>query len=112
MKIVINACFGGFSVSKKALLRLRELKEKTALEDCLEGETFNDGSICDFDHDSYCRDIPRDSKLLLQVINELGEDANGSRAKLSIVEVPDGVDWQIEEYDGSEHVAEQHKTWS
>lgn len=31
---------------------------------------------------------------------------------LKIVEVPDGIKWQIEEYDGWEHVAEAHQTWS
>jgi len=48
---------------------------------------------------------------LIQVVEELGDKANGSCAKLEIVEIPDGVDWQIEEYDGNEHVAEKHRTW-
>ena len=112
MKIVINCCFGGFSLSKKALLRLRELKEETALNDCLKGETYEDGSVCDFDCNSYCREIPRNSKLLLQVIKELGKDANGDVAELKVVKIPDGTEWQIEEYDGSEHIAEKHETWS
>jgi hypothetical protein len=30
---------------------------------------------------------------------------------LKVVEIPDGVKWQIEEYDGSEWVAEKHRTW-
>jgi hypothetical protein len=25
--------------------------------------------------------------------------------------VPDGVDWELSEYDGIEHVAEAHRTW-
>jgi len=27
------------------------------------------------------------------------------------VEVPDDVDWYVEEYDGLEHIAERHRTW-
>ena len=27
------------------------------------------------------------------------------------VEIPDDVEWQIEEYDGSEWIAEKHRIW-
>ena len=27
------------------------------------------------------------------------------------VEIPDDVEWQIEEYDGTEHISEKHRTW-
>jgi len=30
---------------------------------------------------------------------------------LAIVEIPDDVEYTIEEYDGNEHVAEAHRTW-
>lgn len=54
----------------------------------------------------------RTDPLLLQVVDELGsEKASGFCAKLEIVEVPDGVEWEIEEYDGLEWVAEKHRTW-
>ena len=56
-------------------------------------------------------EIPRDDEDLITVINELGKEANGDCAELRIVEVPDGVSWHIEEYDGNEHVAEDHQTW-
>jgi hypothetical protein len=28
-----------------------------------------------------------------------------------VVEIPDGVEWEIAEYDGLEWVAEKHRTW-
>lgn len=31
--------------------------------------------------------------------------------KLRIVEIPDGTDYIVGEYDGSEHIAETHRTW-
>lgn len=99
MKVVINGCFGGFSVSREAWLRLRELGSKGARKEA------------DDRYNGFCRDIPRNDPLLIQVVEELGPKANGACAKLEIVEVPDDVEWEIEEYDGSEHVAEAHRTW-
>lgn len=49
---------------------------------------------------------------LIQVIEELGELANGRCAKLKIVEIPDDVEYHIHEYDGYEHIAENHRTWN
>lgn len=53
----------------------------------------------------------REDPLLIQVIEELGEEASGSCAKVSIVEIPSDVEYTIEEYDGYEHVAEKHRKW-
>jgi hypothetical protein len=46
------------------------------------------------------------------VIEEMGKAANSWAADISIVEIPDDVQWHIHEYDGLEHVAENHRTWS
>jgi len=54
----------------------------------------------------------RSHPLLIRVIEELGGKANGGCAALKIVEIPDGTDYEISEYDGSEHIAEKHRTWS
>lgn len=117
MKVVINNEHGGFSLSRKAFLRLRELGERTAISEPDYGEMWDDGSgprkpFGHGDKGSFCREIPRDSELLLQVIEELGKDANGGLASLKVVEIPDGVEWCIEEYDGAEWVAEKHRTWA
>ena len=47
----------------------------------------------------------------MQIVQELGKKADGKYSELRIVEVPDEVDWQIDEYDGQEWVAEKHRTW-
>ena len=57
------------------------------------------------------REIARDDPLLVQVIEELGDAANGPHAALKIVDIPSDVEWTIEEYDGSEWIAEKHRTW-
>lgn len=94
MKVVINNCYGGFGLSDAGITRYLELADLI-----LTG-------------DFYDRDIPRDDSALIQVVEEMGEAANGSCADLKIVDIPDDVDWYIEEYDGNEWVAERHRTWS
>jgi len=42
----------------------------------------------------------------------MGQAAAGSYCTLKVVEIPDDVQWQIEEYDGHEWVAERHRTWA
>ena len=37
--------------------------------------------------------------------------ASGKFADLEVREIPDGVDWQIDEYDGNESIHEVHRTW-
>jgi len=115
-EVVINRCYGGFSVSRKAFLRLRELGQKDALEEPDWGEPWDDGSEIRKpllgDTGSFCYDIARNDPLLIQVIKEMSADANGACAKLKIIEIPNGVKWVLEEYDGLEWLAEKHQTWS
>lgn len=56
-------------------------------------------------------DSNRTHPLVVRVVEELGEAANGSCASLAIVRIPDGTDYEIDEYDGNEHIAETHRTW-
>jgi hypothetical protein len=100
MRVVINKCYGGFSVSRKASERLLELK-------CPHIEKVDEHGYsheCNIEH--------RTCPMLLQVVEEMGcETASGSLAKLAIVEVPSGIECHIDDYDGIEHVAEDHDTW-
>jgi hypothetical protein len=57
-------------------------------------------------------EIRRDDPVLIGVIDELGEEESSDLlCRLKVVTIPDGVDWQIEEYDGLEWIAEKHRTW-
>jgi hypothetical protein len=58
------------------------------------------------------RDIPRDDPDLIKVVSTMKKKASRSLAELKIVRIPDDVDWEIEEYDGLETVAEKHREWS
>ena len=93
-RIAINKCFGGFGLSDEAL---DLYKAKTGMKK---------------DDEVYVWDIKRDDPDLIEVIEELGPMSYGDCAELKIVEIPDNVEWEIEEYDGTEWVSEVHRTWS
>ena len=46
------------------------------------------------------------------MVEEQGDAINGAFSDLKVVEIPDGIRWYIDEYDGMEHVAERHRTWN
>lgn len=100
MKVVINTCFGGFGLSKKALERYSVLKY---------GENFvnYEGGLYYIKHadgGTYDIEIARDDPLLVQVVEQLGERAWGEYSKLTVKEIPDGSDWEIAEYGGRERL--------
>ena len=109
-KVVYNACFGGFSLSKAAVLRARELGARWALPDTkggdcnLVGEDYKDGSTPhDLRVDSYhLYNIARHDRLLVQIVEELGGDAGGAFADLKVA-VVDGP-YRVDEYDGNESI--------
>jgi hypothetical protein len=90
--VVINTCYGGFGLSGRAV---RDYKDMAGITD----------------DKWYERDIPRDDPYLIKIVRDLGMAANGAHANLKIVEIPPDVEWQIEEYDGNEWVAEKHRIW-
>lgn len=57
-------------------------------------------------------DLERDDPDLVAIVEEDAKKYSGGFASLQVVEIPDDVQWEIEEYDGLEHVAEAHRTWA
>jgi hypothetical protein len=49
---------------------------------------------------------------LIAVIEQFGDKAGHRFGAPRVVDIPDDVEWTIEEYDGNEWVAEKHRTWS
>jgi hypothetical protein len=45
-------------------------------------------------------------------VETLGSAANGWAAELKVVEIPDGIEWYVDDYDGLEVVNEKHRSWS
>ena len=56
-------------------------------------------------------DIKRDNKILVKVVKELKEEANGNCAELKIVKIPANIEYEIDNYDGMESIHEKHKSW-
>lgn len=132
-KVVINACYGRFGLSARAIERYIELKYNTSAffyeigynEDYTErlltkfspeiidnlkseflvlkedlGEQIEDKFNYEF-YDIY--NIVRHDPILIQVVEELGELANGLFANLKIEEVK-GNKYHIYDYDGMEQL--------
>jgi hypothetical protein len=54
-------------------------------------------------------DLKRHDETLVQIVQELGKNANSSCANLQVVEIADGLDYTIDEYDGFESITTQFK---
>lgn len=114
MKVVYNACFGGFSLSDAAVRLGRELSGDPGWNGpCLDGDVYEDGTpvrdrrFPGMEKDWNHSDLPRNDPTLVRVVEQLGEEANGHCAELRIADVPAGKLWRIDEYDGSETVMTQ-----
>lgn len=106
MKVVINKCFGGFSVSDAVMEKLGFPLTK---ED--RGRNWHSLENSDFGIESPDYNAYRSDPRLVAAVEELGAEADGKYAELQAIEIPDGVEFVIEEYDGNEWVAEKHRTW-
>lgn len=112
MEIVINRCFGGFSLSRKALEELsnkgiQTFKDWESLKQKTEGAW-----IILSDNEYYSNyNCYRTDKDLIDVVKLLGKEANGSCANLEIVDIPDDISYEIDNYDGSESIHETHRSW-
>jgi hypothetical protein len=94
-KIVLNKCYGGFSLSAQALNRLRDLGALPMLERHKEE--------CDENYEyRQLLKLERTNPLLVQVVEELGEKANGECSDLVIRMIT--VDININSFDGYESV--------
>lgn len=127
-KVIYNSCYGGFGLSKEAIQRYWEIKgQQVWIEDGQWGCTvwlvppeerleqkfgekytamsrdervaYNEAYSAQFWYDRY---VDRHDPALVQVVEELGDKANGKYAKLRIAEV--SGPYRIDEYDGFESV--------
>jgi hypothetical protein len=106
MKVVINSFSGEFDVSDIAFEMLLHVK----------GIEFQKKHDSYFDLKGNCL-----SKLqfiqnrcdvdLVKVVETLGKSANSSRSTLKIIEIPDDVEFKIEEFEGIEWIVEIHRIW-
>ena len=126
-KVVYNACYGGFGLSREACQRYWEIKGQPVWiengdfmdmftvwlvppEERLEQKewrsmTQDERVAYNKKHSEqtwYYGNVDRHDPILVQVVEELGDKANGMCAKLAIDEV--SGPYRIDEYDGYESV--------
>lgn len=118
MKIVLNKCYGGFSISIAAAELMAARGNKQAAAELAAYQRDNgDGSKNHWygyghaDKGGYPDGYNRQDPDLIAAVEQLGEKANGSMAKLRVIEIPDDISWEIDEYDGIESVSEKHRSW-
>ena len=114
MKIVINKKHGDFRLSEEAVLLYgvkknlniiakEDQKVKTITHYYL-NEVKEENGFGEWE-------IERNDPVLVEVVEHLGDLANGRYSKLKVVEVPDDIKWYIHDYDGVESVHECHRSW-
>lgn len=132
-KIVYNARYGGFGLSKAAFQRYFDLKrQKVWIEENKYGiDSFTvwlvppEERIKEIETEEWVNftidqrieynsiynqqifnenDLDRTDPILVQVVEMLGDKANGKYADLKIRELPKGTKYRIHEYDGNESV--------
>lgn len=102
--IVINCCNGGFNLSLEAINHYAKLKGL---------EVYHIVSAPTYDNDNYMRigntiwhpkNIERDDPILVQVVKELGEKANGTNSQLRIIEIDYNARYEIGYCNGKEKI--------
>ena len=140
-EVVINKCYGGFGLSHQGVMEYAKMsgfelypfvdkrdKNRNLLGIGKEAkfESYNPKKDAftiyyskkplengQYVKDSwfYDGDLERDDPILVKVVRKLKEKSFGECANLKIVRIPADVEYEIEEYDGTEWIAESHKTW-
>jgi hypothetical protein len=115
MKVVINCDYGGFGLSHQAMEYIADRKGW----DCIIIDNYErwweppldsvESNV--FGHQIWDVDLPRTDPDLIQCVEELGDKSWGRNAELKVVDVPDEVSWHIQDNDGKEWVAEDHRIW-
>ncbi len=123
MKIVINRCYGGISLSEAGTRAYWARKGREVYLETSRGfpeyfdvatpqvDPLGKGDYAWYSqHNLYAGAIPRNDSDLVSIVEELGAKASGEHADLEAVEIPDNIDWEISEDAGGEHVTEKHRT--
>lgn len=135
-KVILNKCFGGFGLSKAAYelyakkkgisvfhYTQEDLKKEIYTYTTDDNRTFDFYFTKDFGNNAYISNEDfekyhlfldegfREDKTLIEVVEELGDKANSAYSNLKIVEIPDDLDYVIDNYDGIETLHQKVKEW-
>ena len=137
MKVILNKCYGGFDVSQEAYelyakkkgieiftyklecVNDKPIYRKTDTGSSIFTITFTKdfGDCIELSDDNSkkyfleLRGSHREDPVLIEVVEELGKRANSPFSKLVVVDIPDGMEYEIDDYDGVETLHEKVKKW-
>jgi len=107
MKLLINVCYGGFGISNEAIELWAKKKNIALTKKTTEYGDY--GYYVNGDEIVSENDIDRDDPTLIEVFEELGsERTSGQHGELKLIELPDGCEYDLTEYDGWESIS---NTW-
>lgn len=75
------------------------------------GDSFVDKEVDAWSEHLWLDTSHREDPVLIECVEELGKKANGKYARLEVVEIPDGLDYVIDDYDGVETLHENVRCW-
>ena len=101
-KIIINNCYGGATLSLRAMKRV--CKAKNIEYRVIKEDRYNYLETIDGVYITI-HDFERHDKDIVNVVEQLGKAASGSYSDLIVVEI-EGNKYKIEEYDGVENIVE------
>lgn len=105
-KVVINSQIGGFRLTDKqyeTYLTLKGIRYKTVTTNSLYTDFYDE----DDNFLSYY-EIDRECPVLIEMVENMTDE----ETNLVVIEIPSDVNYRIQSYDGIEHIAEEHRTWS
>lgn len=137
MKVILNKCYGGFDVSYKGHQLYAEKKNLPLYAYILDYEKaghykkinevidnnfrymyftkdFGDDfkpTDKDWNHYLYLGSEYRQDPILIEVVEELGKEASGRNGNLIVIDVPYGMKYVIDDYDGIETLHEDVPVW-
>ena len=134
MKVILNKCYGGFGISdagyrlyaqKKGIdlfpyvqhpngyMRVDDVGDDYGLLSYFTADfgKWADDNDIDWGKHLYLGEDHREDPVLIEVVEELGSDADGRFAELRVVDIPDGMDYVIDDYDGIETLHERVREW-
>jgi hypothetical protein len=137
MKVILNKCYGGFGVSQEAYElyakkkgieiffykfecendkpKYRKTNTGISIFNTIFTKDFGDYvEMSDDNFEKYYLYLDKSHRkdpILIEVVEELGKSASGPFAELKVVNIPDDMEYEIDDYDGMETLHQKVEKW-